>query len=65
VAPTTHTPLAGASGARAPSPPRAGAIDDAAGRQSRIVEELLFLARADAGRLAHDVGQVRVRLYRW
>lgn len=34
------------------------AIDTAAGRQSRIVEELLFLARADAGRLARDVGQV-------
>jgi heavy metal sensor kinase len=34
------------------------AIDTAAGRQSRIVEELLFLARADAGRLAHDVGPV-------
>jgi heavy metal sensor kinase len=34
------------------------AIDDAAGRQSRIVEELLFLARADAGALARDVGPV-------
>lgn len=34
------------------------AIDTAAGRQSRIVEELLFLARTDAGRLAHDVGPV-------
>lgn len=34
------------------------AIDTAAGRQSRIVEELLFLARADAGKLAGDVGQV-------
>jgi heavy metal sensor kinase len=34
------------------------AIDTAAGRQSRIVEELLFLARADAGRLARDVGPV-------
>ena len=34
------------------------AIDTAAGRQSRIVEELLFLARADAGRLARDVGSV-------
>lgn len=34
------------------------AIDSAAGRQSRIVEELLFLARADAGRLARDVGAV-------
>jgi signal transduction histidine kinase len=34
------------------------AIDAAAGRQSRIVEELLFLARADAGRLAGDVGPV-------
>ena len=34
------------------------AIDIAAGRQSRIVEELLFLARADAGRLARDVGPV-------
>jgi heavy metal sensor kinase len=34
------------------------AIDAAAGRQSRIVEELLFLARADAGRLARDVGPV-------
>jgi heavy metal sensor kinase len=35
-----------------------GAIDTAAGRQSHIVEELLFLARADAGRLARDVGPV-------
>src|SRR4029077_10018090 len=35
-----------------------GAIDPAAGRQSRIVGELLFLARADAGRLARDVGPV-------
>ncbi len=34
------------------------AIDIAAGRQGRIVEELLFLARADAGKLARDVGQV-------
>jgi signal transduction histidine kinase len=34
------------------------AIDSAAGRQSRIVEELLFLARADAGGLARDVGPV-------
>ncbi|MFN3649410.1 MAG: sensor histidine kinase [Armatimonadota bacterium] len=34
------------------------AIDTAAGRQSRIVEELLFLARADAGKLARDVGPV-------
>lgn len=34
------------------------AIDTAAGRQSRIVEELLFLARADAGSLARDVGPV-------
>lgn len=34
------------------------AIDGAAGRQSQIVEELLFLARADAGRLARDVGPV-------
>jgi signal transduction histidine kinase len=34
------------------------AIDIAAGRQSRIVEELLFLARADAGGLARDVGSV-------
>lgn len=34
------------------------AIDVAAGRQRRIVEELLFLARADAGRLACDVGPV-------
>lgn len=34
------------------------AIDAAAGRQGRIVEELLFLARADAGRLARDVGPV-------
>ncbi len=34
------------------------AIDTAAARQSRIVEELLFLARADAGRLARDVGPV-------
>jgi signal transduction histidine kinase len=34
------------------------AIDTAAGRQSRIVEELLFLARADAGQLARDVGPV-------
>ena len=33
-------------------------IDTAAGRQSRIVEELLFLARADAGGLARDVGPV-------
>jgi heavy metal sensor kinase len=34
------------------------AIDTAAGRQGRIVEELLFLARADAGGLARDVGMV-------
>ena len=34
------------------------AIDSAAGRQSRIVEELLFLARADAGKLAGDLGPV-------
>ena len=34
------------------------AIDIAANRQSRIVEELLFLARADAGKLARDVGPV-------
>jgi signal transduction histidine kinase len=34
------------------------AIESAAGRQSRIVEELLFLARADAGGLARDVGPV-------
>jgi heavy metal sensor kinase len=34
------------------------AIDTAAGRQSRIVDELLFLARADAGKLAGDVGAV-------
>lgn len=34
------------------------AIDAAAARQARIVEELLFLARADAGRLARDVGPV-------
>jgi heavy metal sensor kinase len=34
------------------------AIDGAADRQSRIVEELLFLARADAGGLARDVGPV-------
>lgn len=34
------------------------AIDTAAARQSRIVEELLFLARSDAGRLARDVGPV-------
>lgn len=34
------------------------AIDLAAGRQGRIVEELLFLARADAGALARDVGPV-------
>jgi heavy metal sensor kinase len=34
------------------------AIDTAAGRQSRIVEELLFLARVDAGALARDVGPV-------
>src|SRR5438874_1260301 len=34
------------------------AIDTAAGRQSRIVEELLFLARADAGGLARDAGPV-------
>jgi signal transduction histidine kinase len=34
------------------------AIDTAAGRQGRIVEELLFLARADAGALARDVGPV-------
>jgi heavy metal sensor kinase len=34
------------------------AIDTAAARQSRIVEELLFLARADAGGLARDVGPV-------
>lgn len=35
-----------------------GAIDTAANRQSRIVEELLFLARADAGKLAGDMGPV-------
>ncbi|MGC4045072.1 MAG: ATP-binding protein [Armatimonas sp.] len=35
-----------------------GAIDTAANRQSRIVEELLFLARADAGKLAGDKGPV-------
>ena len=34
------------------------AIDTAAARQTRIVEELLFLARADAGGLARDVGTV-------
>lgn len=34
------------------------AIDAAADRQGRIVEELLFLARADAGALARDVGPV-------
>jgi signal transduction histidine kinase len=34
------------------------AIDVAAVRQGRIVEELLFLARADAGKLAGDVGPV-------
>jgi signal transduction histidine kinase len=34
------------------------AIDTAAGRQGRLVEELLFLARADAGKLARDVGPV-------
>ncbi len=34
------------------------AIDTAAARQSRIVEELLFLARADAGGSARDVGAV-------
>lgn len=34
------------------------AIATAANRQSRIVEELLFLARADAGQLARDVGPV-------
>ena len=34
------------------------AIDAAADRQSRIVEELLFLARADAGKLARDMGPV-------
>lgn len=34
------------------------AVDIAAGRQTRIVEELLFLARADAGMLARDVGPV-------
>lgn len=34
------------------------AIDTAAGRQGRLVEELLFLARADAGRLARDMGTV-------
>src|SRR5205807_7724561 len=34
------------------------AIHTAAGRQSRIVEELLFLARADAGGLARDAGPV-------
>ena len=34
------------------------AIDTAAGRQSRIVEELHFLARVDAGALARDVGPV-------
>jgi heavy metal sensor kinase len=34
------------------------AIDTAAGRQGQLVEELLFLARADAGRLARDMGPV-------
>ena len=34
------------------------AIDAAANRQGKIVEELLFLARADAGALARDVGPV-------
>jgi signal transduction histidine kinase len=34
------------------------AIDAAANRQHRLVEELLFLARADAGGLARDVGPV-------
>src|SRR5437870_7731218 len=34
------------------------AIDTASGRQGRIVEELLFLARADAGKLAGDMGPV-------
>lgn len=34
------------------------AIDIAADRQNRIVEELLFLARADAGKLALDMGPV-------
>jgi heavy metal sensor kinase len=34
------------------------AIDAAANRQGRLVEELLFLARADAGGLARDVGPV-------
>jgi heavy metal sensor kinase len=34
------------------------AIDAAASRQGRLVEELLFLARADAGGRARDVGQV-------
>jgi len=34
------------------------AIDAASDRQSRIVEELLFLARADAGRLARDMALV-------
>ncbi|MGV3616774.1 MAG: sensor histidine kinase [Fimbriimonas sp.] len=34
------------------------AIDTAANRQNQIVEELLFLARADAGNLARDVGPV-------
>ena len=31
-------------------------VDTAAGRQSRIMAELLFLARAAAGGLARDVG---------
>jgi signal transduction histidine kinase len=34
------------------------AIDAAANRQGRLVEELLFLARAEAGALARDVGPV-------
>jgi heavy metal sensor kinase len=34
------------------------AINSAAGRQTKIVEELLFLARADAGGLARDMGSV-------
>jgi two-component system, OmpR family, sensor kinase len=34
------------------------AIDAAANRQGKSVEELLFLARADAGALARDVGPV-------
>lgn len=43
--------------ARHPSDPIA-AIDAAANRQGRLVEEFLFLARADAGGLARDKGPV-------